>query len=111
MLQPVNLHACYCNLLSVPSKATIAKLPINYWFTGGIDKPGVALLPMGDLLNHDPGRHVAWHTGPTGLDAFHFITHTPVEQASSVLMLLFFLSQSLHSAVLGHFTKQFLQWM
>ncbi len=40
---------------------------------------------MGDLLNHDPGRHVAWHTGPIGLDAFHFITHTPVEQASSVL--------------------------
>jgi len=60
-------------------------LPAHQRFAGGIDKPGVALLPMGDLLNHDPRRHVAWHTGPTGLDAFHFITHTPIAQASTVL--------------------------
>lgn len=54
---------------------------------GGVDKPGVALLPMGDLLNHDPERHVAWHTGPAGLDAFHFITHTPVGQARPCFVL------------------------
>lgn len=69
-----------------PSKAAIrASVPTHQQLAGGIDKPGVALLPMGDLLNHDPGHHVAWHTGPSGLDAFHFITHTPIAQASSVL--------------------------
>lgn len=78
-------------------------MPTHQQLAGGIDKPGVALLPVGDLLNHDPRRHVAWHTGPTGLDAFHFITHTPVVQASTLLVVLSYPSQTIHSAVLGHF--------
>lgn len=47
---------------------------------GGVDQPGVALLPVGDLLDHDPGRHVSWHTGPTGTDPFSFISHSPVQK-------------------------------
>ncbi|DBB06668.1 TPA: hypothetical protein ACH3X1_012179 [Trebouxia sp. C0004] len=64
------------------AKSTVWSRAFNIPYLGGIDKPGVTLLPMGDLLNHDPCRHVAWHTGPAGLGAFHFITHTPVVQGS-----------------------------
>lgn len=49
---------------------------------GGVDMPGVALLPVGDLLDHDPERHVSWHTGPTGTDPFSFICHSPISKAS-----------------------------
>lgn len=44
--------------------------------------PGVALLPVGDLLDHDPERHVSWHTGPTGTDPFSFICHSSISNAS-----------------------------
>lgn len=47
---------------------------------GGVDQAGVALLPVGDLLDHDPQRHVAWHTGPTGTDPFSFISHSPIRK-------------------------------
>ena len=47
---------------------------------GAVGQPGLALLPIGDLLDHDPGHHVAWHTGASGTDAFHFVTYTPVKQ-------------------------------
>ncbi|DBA67229.1 TPA: hypothetical protein ACH3X2_001539 [Trebouxia sp. C0005] len=66
------------------AKSTVWSRAFNIPYLGGIDKPGVALLPMGDLLNHDPGHHVAWHTGPSGLDAFHFITHTPIAQGCAL---------------------------
>lgn len=49
---------------------------------GGVDMPGVALLPVGDLLDHDPERHVSWHTGSTGTAPFSFISHSPISKAS-----------------------------
>ena len=55
-------------------------------YAGGVDKPGLALLPVGDLLDHDPERHVSWHTGPTGTDPFSFVSHSPVSKASPVSM-------------------------
>ena len=54
---------------------------------GGVDKPGVALLPVGDLLDHDPVRHVAWHTGPTGTDPFSFISCSPIRKASPAISI------------------------
>ena len=55
---------------------------------GGVNKPGMALLPVGDLLDHNPERHVSWHTGPTGTDPFSFISHSPISKASPVSMQL-----------------------
>ena len=54
---------------------------------GGVNKPGIALVPVADLLDHDPRRHVAWHTGPCGTRPFHFITLAPVKQVYSSLCI------------------------
>lgn len=47
---------------------------------GGVDKPGIALVPVGDLLDHDNSRHVGWHTGPLGTDSFHFLNYAPIKK-------------------------------
>ena len=47
---------------------------------GGVGKPGIALVPVGDLLDHDNSRHVGWHTGPQGTDSFHFLNYAPIKK-------------------------------
>lgn len=48
---------------------------------GGPGKEGIALLPVGDMLDHCHDRHMAWHTGADGKSPFTFITHHPISKA------------------------------
>lgn len=50
------------------------------WHAGDVDEEGIALIPVLDMLDHHPSRHVAWHTGPTGKDNLQFITQHIIEQ-------------------------------
>lgn len=45
-----------------------------------MNKPGIALVPVADLLDHDNTRHVGWHTGPPGTQPFQFLTYTSLKQ-------------------------------
>ena len=50
-------------------------------WAGGPGQEGIALIPVGDMLDHSHGRHMAWHTGAAGTEPFTFITHTPIPKA------------------------------
>ena len=47
-------------------------------FPGAQGRSGIALVPVADMLDHEPSRHVAWHAGRSGCDDFQFFSHTPV---------------------------------
>jgi len=48
---------------------------------GAEGRGGVALVPVADMLDHDPHRHVAWHAGRAGDEDFQFIARAAVPQA------------------------------
>ena len=52
-----------------------------FCLAGGEARSGIALVPVADMLDHEPSRHMAWHAGRMGDDDFHFISHTPVPKA------------------------------
>ena len=51
---------------------------------GSRAKKGICLVPVADLLNHNPQQHVAWHTGGQGADAFHIVTYKEIAKARSL---------------------------
>lgn len=52
-----------------------------FCLAGGEARSGIALVPVADMLDHEPSRHMAWHAGRAGDADFHFISHTPVPKA------------------------------
>lgn len=44
----------------------------------------IALIPVLDMLDHNPQQHVAWHTGRQGKDNFHFLTKSALKKVSSI---------------------------
>jgi len=48
---------------------------------GAEGRGGIALVPVADMLDHDPRRHVAWHAGRAGDEDFQFIARAAVPRA------------------------------
>lgn len=49
---------------------------------GAAHKESIALIPVLDMLDHNPHQHVAWHTGSTGQDNFQFLTKSAIKKVS-----------------------------
>ncbi len=47
---------------------------------GAARKEGIALIPVLDMLDHNPQQHVAWHTGNTGEENFRFLTKSAIRK-------------------------------
>ena len=54
---------------------------------GAQGRSGIALVPIADMLDHEPSRHVAWHAGRSGCEDFQFLTHTPVPKVLPILLV------------------------
>lgn len=52
---------------------------------GDAETEGIALIPVLDLLNHNPAQHVAWHTGLSKGDNFQFLTKTAIKMVNFLL--------------------------
>ncbi|KAK9823277.1 hypothetical protein WJX72_001533 [[Myrmecia] bisecta] len=66
------------------AKSSVWSRAFNIPYLGAVGRPGIAMLPVADMLNHRPSQHVAWHTGPDGNQPFAFITHTPVPKGGTL---------------------------
>ena len=69
----------------------------------------ICLCPVSDLLDHNPSRHVAWHTGPDGQDDFQFITFTPTSKVGFKILIV--KAHDLRTLSLGRLTHHHLQFL
>ncbi|KAK9827954.1 hypothetical protein WJX81_000191 [Elliptochloris bilobata] len=67
------------------ARSAVWSRAFNLRCVGGAGRSGIALVPIADMLDHDPSRHVAWHAGRCGSDDFQFISHTAVPQGGDLL--------------------------
>ncbi|CAL8466995.1 g6531 [Coccomyxa elongata] len=62
------------------AKSTVWSRAFNIASMGDAQEASIALIPVLDMLDHNPQQHVAWHTGRQGKDNFHFLTKSPIKK-------------------------------
>ena len=70
-------------LLSVQLSMTMQALSKD--LNAGHKGQDLVMLPLGDLLDHDPSSHVAWHLSPDDEAAFHLVTYSGIKQVQQHL--------------------------
>ncbi|KAK9916904.1 hypothetical protein WJX75_008596 [Coccomyxa subellipsoidea] len=66
------------------AKSTVWSRSFNIKSLGAAQKESIALIPVLDMLDHNPHQHVAWHTGSTGQDNFQFFTKSAIKKGDQL---------------------------